>query len=117
MKKLLSTAIAASIFALSAQISAAPQWCTFTIDRVWTDASGGVLAFPKERGDHLLFCNLTQEHKGVKPQTCKSWNQLLTLATLTKKKVIIHYPDIAACESIPHYGTAPIPTYIMLDNP
>lgn len=117
MKTFTLSAIAL-IFLLNGAIAkAATQWCYFNIDYIWASANGAVFVLPKERGDHIQICNLNQPHHDISTTVCKAWFQTVTVASVTKKRVIIQYADTPSCAALPHYGNAPPPTYIMLENP
>ncbi len=91
-----------------------PQWCTWKVSAVWTNDGGSVLAYFKERGDHVAVCSLKGEFKGIPKETCKVWNQYLSVAVLTGKSVTVQYNNAPVCNLIPNYGNAPAPAYIML---
>jgi hypothetical protein len=98
---------------------AALQWCTGTISHSWVDAGGSFFVLPSWRGDHVRLCNvkatLSDAQVGsIDPATCKSWVALVLQAVATNKSMIIQYPDAPACNAIPHYHQAPLPSYVML---
>jgi hypothetical protein len=100
-----------------AQQANEPQWCNWKVSNVWTAVDGMLYAYFKERGDHIALCNLRAEWKGVPKEACRAWNQYLTVASLTKKVVVVHYTSAPACAAIPYYSNAPAPVYVMLTNP
>jgi hypothetical protein len=103
--------------ALLAQQSLGPQWCTWKVSAVWTSADSTLFALFKERGDHIALCNIRGDWKGLPKESCKAWNQYLSVALLTNKSVIVHYTSAPPCETIPHYSNAPAATYVMLYDP
>ena len=51
-------------------------------------------------------------------EVCKGWLSLSTAAQISKADVIVRYDDedTESCSTLPTYGNAPKPNYIMLDN-
>lgn len=117
MKKIKLFLVALLFLLNSVTANAATQWCYFNVDYIWTSANGSLFFYPKERGDHIQVCNIDQPYQGISTTVCKSWFQTLTVATAIKKRVIIQYNDAPACTSLPTYSSAPVPNYIMLENP
>jgi hypothetical protein len=114
-KKSFVAAVMACIGLLGSSAALAdPQWCTWKVSTVWTNDGGSVLALFKERGDHLAVCSLKGDFKGIPKETCKAWNQYLTVAVVTGKSVIVQYNNAPVCSQIPSYGNAPAPAYVML---
>ncbi len=105
--------------AFSTAAFAAPQWCTGTIAQLWIDAGGNVMAYPSWRADHVRICNVndsvtTSNGIPVTPTTCLGWAALLRSAIQNQKATIIYYNEAPTCSSLPTYGSAPVPYYVML---
>jgi hypothetical protein len=98
---------------------AAGQWCGGTISHSWVTWDGGLYVLPSWRGDHVRLCSVKATLSdayisGIDPATCKSWAALVLQAVATNKSMVIQYPEAPACNAIPHYHLAPLPSYVML---
>lgn len=113
-RSLLAAAIAASAMAFSSVLSAAPQWCLGTVDRVWVDHVGNVFTHPSWRNDHIRICNLRGNDTQTDTVTCSTWYSLLSQAVAENRPTTIYYVDIPSCAQIPTYTNAPIPYYVMM---
>ena len=120
MKTVLFGAIISALFAWGGSAEGAtPNWCNGTVTSVYTDSLGNVYVFGSYRGDYTQVCNVTSAWGAISPQTCVVWVSNLTTAVATKLPVIVFYADLGTntCATIPTYGNAPAPSYVMLRNP
>lgn len=100
---------------------AASQWCTNTISAAWVDWAGNLFVNPGWRGDHVRLCNVRTtlaDGTGVSidPTTCVSWLALVRQAMQGNKQTVIQYADAPACNAMPTYLSAPLPSYVMVNN-
>lgn len=104
------------LLAFSVNIKAEPNWFAGKITRLYA-SNGGVLVIRGSwRNEYATICSLEGEWKGVKVDTCKGWLSVATTAQISKSNVIVFYADVASCETIPAYDTAPSPSYVMLSD-
>jgi len=94
--------------------NAAPQWCGGTLDRIWVNNQGDVFVFPSWRQDHVRICNLKGLDGVTDAVTCSTWYSQMAQAVKDNRETIIQYSDIPSCATIPTYGNAPVPYYVML---
>ena len=88
--------------------------CYGTIKALYIDASGNVLIQPSFRNDWLQICNSVSAWNSIDPITCKSWTALATTLRVTQEQSVIYYASSTlACDTIPAYGAAPAPGYLM----
>lgn len=93
----------------------AGQWCEGTINNLWVNSSGDVLAVPSWRGDHIRFCNLKGLDGTTDAVTCSVWYASLSEALKSGRPTTVNYSfDSPVCSQIPTYGSSPIPYYIMI---
>jgi hypothetical protein len=111
--KRLSHGLITGILLIASSSIYASQWCSGVISHVWVAKGGETLIIGSWRGDHTQICNLSNEWKGVSPNTCRSWLGLAQHAHATQTPVILHY-YVPSCAGIPSYGHAPSPNYVML---
>ena len=92
------------------------HFCEGKIETVWTEGVGNVYIVGSWRKDHTQICNLTSTWNGVQRDVCKAWLSAAQLAYAEKFNVTVRYNDdnIKSCSTIPVYGAAPAPNYIML---
>ncbi|QGX41520.1 hypothetical protein [Permianibacter aggregans] len=110
MKKLVLFAL---LFVV-ARVNAAPQWCVGTLDLVWIDIHGNVFTRPSWRNDHIRICNLKGSDGVTDTVTCSSWYSQVAQAVKDNRQTTIQYSDIPSCATIPTYGNAPVPYYVMI---
>ncbi|WP_130107731.1 hypothetical protein [Iodobacter fluviatilis] len=95
---------------------AASHACTSKVSNLYINSSGFVTASFAFRSEFLAICNLNADWKGVSPITCAGWFSILKSAVTRQTDVVLHYLDIAACNTLPTYEGAPAPFYVMLVN-
>lgn len=95
---------------------AAPQWCTGTVKDLFIDADGGTAVWTSWRGSYVQVCNVNQTVGNVPPGTCMNWIALMRSAVQRGAQTTMYYPDAPACNTMPTYGAAPLPGYVMLSN-
>lgn len=100
----------------SSGVSAAPEWCYGTIKRAYLTSDGSLIIRGSWANDYTQICNLNAAWKGVSVGTCKGWLSLAMAAKLSSSNVIVYYLNISSCDAIPHYGLAPSPNYLMLNE-
>jgi hypothetical protein len=117
MRKMLAI-IASGVFltGLTGAISAAPQWCQGTMSNLFVSSDGTVYVLPSYRADYTRICNLNTETGGVSVVNCAAWLAMLRNAVQRQSTVLVYYGDVPACNSIPTYGAAPLPGYVMQMN-
>lgn len=111
------TAIAEDAPAISGygvQSASSSKWCKGNIKDVWVQNNGLAYIHGDWRGTHTTICSVTASWKGVKPETCAAWLGIAQQAYATQTGVILRYKNISSCKSIPIFGNAPAPDYIML---
>ena len=96
------------------QSASSSKWCKGNIKDVWVQNNGLAYIHGEWRGNHTTICSVTATWKGVKPETCAAWLGIAQQAHATQTGVVLRYKNISSCKSIPHYGQAPAPDYIML---
>ncbi|WP_114786525.1 hypothetical protein [Vibrio tetraodonis] len=106
MKKI----IALGLLFASSSVSAAYD-CTGTVNHVLVYADGSVNLHATYRNAYTYVCNLKNDWKGVSPQACKGMLSTLLTAQSTGKTINTYYKSYT-CETLPHYDSAPGPTYI-----
>jgi hypothetical protein len=94
--------------------SHATVWCTGNITRVYVASDGSIIINPSYNGSWAQICNVGQSWKGIDPMTCAYWFSIAKTAVSQNSQVILMYGDIDSCSTIPTYGEAPAPTYLML---
>jgi hypothetical protein len=104
-------ALSCSLFAQGVQ---AQQWCSSTVSQTWMWRDGGLYLLAGFRGDHLQVCNINETWKGITPATCASWQGMIRSAVARKTSMLFYYAEPTPCASIPTYGNAPSPSYIMM---
>jgi hypothetical protein len=113
-KRLSHSLITGILLIASSAIYAEQQWCSGVISHVWVDKVGATYITGSWRREHTQICNLSNEWKGVSPNTCRSWLGLAQHAHATQISVVLQYADVPSCKDIPYYGYAPSPNYVML---
>lgn len=102
------------LFIVSNTAYANGKWCSGKITNSYIEHTGNVYIIGSWRGDHTKVCNINTEWRGVTTETCKMWVSYIQVALISQSPVTMHYGDIESCGSIPSYGSAPKPSYIML---
>ena len=88
--------------------------CYGTISALYVDAASNVFIRPSFRDNWLQICNSLSAWNGIDPGTCKVWISLATTLRVTKEQAVIWYPnDAVVCNTLPTYGEAPAPGYLM----
>src|SRR5262245_59612918 len=95
---------------------AVQQWCMGTVSYVWVDSGGNLYFVGSWRGDHTIACNVNEPRVGVTPVNCMTWLAILQSAIKRASTVIVFYNEAPACSSLPTYGSAPTPGYVMNVN-
>jgi hypothetical protein len=92
-------------------------WCEGTIGGVFVTGDGSVQVSPSWRNDWVQVCSLEANYKGgVTPKVCSAWLASLLLANETQQRTTIRYDGQGSmtCATVPNYGGAPPPSYVML---
>lgn len=92
------------------------HFCNGKIKTVWIEGNGNVYIVGTWRNGHTKICNVVSEWKYVNPESCKTWVATAQLAYASKADITIRYHRASAqsCSTIPTYGDAPAPNYLML---
>lgn len=101
-------------FAARAEI----PYCEGLIQKVYVSNVGDVVALPSWRNDWIVYCNLNAPRGSVSPTTCALWAATLLLAYRTQKSTITSYwdnPTAKTCATMATYGSADVPTYVMVN--
>ena len=110
----LKKALTISLLCTSFASVAGPQWCVGTLDLVWIDIHGNVFTRPSWRNDHIRICNLKGTDGVTDTVTCSTWYSQIAQAVKDNRQTTIQYSDIPSCATIPTYGNAPVPYYVMI---
>lgn len=113
-KTLLPSFISILLSLTSLNAIAKDVWCNGAIINVWVQSDGSAFIHGDWRGAHTMICSVNASWKGVSSEVCKTWLGIAQQAHATQKPVIVRYSNVSSCKSIPHYGNAPSPEYIML---
>lgn len=89
-------------------------FCRGAVTGVYVDNYGGVLIAGGFSPNWIQICNVTTSWKGVAPETCESWVALATTLQVTQQLATLRYADGVTCDSLPAYGGAPAPHYVMI---
>ncbi len=116
MKMLAKAVLTLALGITTAYASADQVWCSGKVSNLWVSSDGTVFVLPSWRGDHIGFCNLSRDVGSISAKTCASWYGLLAIAVSNKADTTIFYPDAPSCSTMPTYGSAPSPYYVMLVN-
>lgn len=112
------SAMAATILAFAPLTARADAYCSAIVTLAYTDAGGHVTIYAPWRGGWTTLCNLNSAWKGVEPSTCFGWFSVVNTAVVNGKNIKLFYADAQAnCATMPTYGDAPAPAYVMLMNP
>jgi hypothetical protein len=107
--------MAVTILALAPLTARAEAYCTAIVTQAYTDASGHVTIYAPWRNDWTTLCNLNSPWKGVEPATCFGWFSVVNTAIVNGKSIKLFYADAQTnCATMPTYGYAPAPGYVML---
>ena len=112
MKKL--TLLVAATVALSVPQATLANDCVGTLNISYMTRNGDVLVRGTWRNDITQICNLKTEWKGITPDICAGWKAMLDAAVTLGRTVSIYYSPDVNCATIPYYGDAPSPYYVML---
>lgn len=116
MKKIQKHILALVLLLCSTVTMAAAQWCSGKLTDLWMDKNGVAFVFTSWRNQYVQVCNINQTVDGVTPANCATWISLIRNAVTNNADTIIYYADAPSCASVPIYGAAPIPYYVMLRN-
>ncbi|MEO9599791.1 hypothetical protein [Parasphingorhabdus sp.] len=115
MKKSILTALAAGVLILPSSANA-NAFCSGTVTHTLTYVNGGVMIRSTWRNNWTQICNVKEEWKGVTPEVCYIWFSHASSAVTENKPLTVHYLglDQAECATMPTYGGAPAPYYVLL---
>ena len=113
MRKLALSMAAIAALGIS-QPASAEAWCNGTVSASWVDVNGNFFIAGSWRGTHTQMCNVKTECKGVTPDVCATWMAKLDAAVSLGRSVVVNYPVVTDCATLPTYSAAPSPTYVML---
>lgn len=112
--------LAAALLLLSASVASAQtaQYCGGKVSYLYVTKLGDVVVNAAVVGNYVQVCNINADWKGVSPVTCMGWVSLLRSAVSRNSDTLFNYIDAAvtSCASVPSYGSAPAPYYVMLIN-
>lgn len=111
-----SMAVGAVLAGLTCGAQSAQQWCSGTLSYLFVDTSGAVYVNNSWRGDYVILCNVNGTWAGIPTTTCLAWLSLARNALQRASYVTFYYSDAPACNAMPTYGSAPVPSYIMMNN-
>ncbi|WP_158703071.1 hypothetical protein [Allosphingosinicella vermicomposti] len=114
MKKFLKHMVGIACLSLATP-AAAEVYCSGYVRSAFTDGGGNVVVSPEWHPDWLQICNLNESWKGISPQICWSWFSQIQNGMANNQTNYFYYalPSQTACNSLPTYGQAPAPGYIM----
>jgi hypothetical protein len=98
---------------LATPVFAAQIWCTGTLVAVYIDNNGGVFLRGAWHQNYQQICQINQTWKGIAPETCAFWAGLMATSKTHDKTVIVSYDTTYTCASLPNYGDAIAPIYVM----
>ncbi len=104
------------VLGLTSGVAQAQQWCGTKVSNLFIDSAGLVNVNLAIRGDYVAFCNINVAWKNISPTQCASWISLVRSGVSRKANMIFYYNEATPCTQIPHYGNAPAPGYIMLQD-
>lgn len=112
MKKIVSLGLCL----LSFQISAAENiWCSGKLGGVYINSSGEVTIKGSWNPTWTSICNIKNPSSGVDVTTCSLWASYAATAVKDKLDVMLMYSSTTyQCNTLPSYGSTPIPYYFML---
>jgi hypothetical protein len=115
----LAMLLGAATSTIPTSANAAQQWCAGTVANLYLSSDGTVLVWTSWRNDYLKICNVNDPvpssvNTSVTPTVCMSWLSLLRTAIQSQRQVTTYYGEAPACASLPTYGGAPVPDYVML---
>lgn len=90
--------------ALSAAIN-----CQGEATHSYISSSGALVVRTTYRGDYTNMCNVNGD-----PIVCSLWTSIITSSITNDTPIIVRYGDIVSCDSIPTYGAAPKPQYVVI---
>jgi len=95
--------------------NATPLYCAGKIASVYIDANGNVNIKGTWRNSWTTICN-TKDDDTV---TCSLWASYAASAVKNNLSVTVNYhvSDGSSCATLPKYGNAPKPAYVMIHNP
>lgn len=108
-------AVAALLLVMLPANAGAWVTCVGKVRDYQVGASGLVqVSSPNLWGDEQgrAICSVGEHWKGVHPETCKAWLQILSTARNGDSNIKIQYGDGPACNQIPTWGTASAPNMI-----
>jgi len=96
--------------------ASATAWCSGPITNTLTYSNGTVMILSSWRSGWTQICNVKEEWKGVAPEVCYVWFSHVSSAITEDKSMTVYYTGIqqSECATMPTYGGAPAPAYVML---
>jgi hypothetical protein len=114
MKKYL---IGIALSVACASPSYATSYCHGKVNNVFVDSSGHVIFKGDWLGNYTEACALDGSWNNISASTCSAWFAILESADDKQETVLIEYTGSTyTCSTLPTYGSAPAPGYIMLDQ-
>ena len=104
------------VLTLPQSAHASAVYCYGQVERLYVSRASSVVALMSYRRDYTQVCQLNNSWKGVPVETSKSWFAMLQSSYVAKSNMIIQYDDltVTSCDTIPTYGSAAAPGYIMV---
>jgi len=117
MKQLLIPAVALAL-SVCGQAHADSIYCTGSVANVLLYGDGYLMITASYRGDYTTLCSVQQTRNGIDPTTCWGWYSVAMTAKKEAKSVTINYndPSAVSCSTLPTYGAAPAPVYVMINQ-
>ncbi|KZN52387.1 hypothetical protein [Pseudoalteromonas luteoviolacea] len=107
--------ILAAAFLISGSVSAAPLYCSGKVAGVYIQSNGDVNINGAWRNTWTTICNTNNSDTVM----CSLWASYAATAVKENLKVTVHYnvSDGSSCSTLPTYGSAPKPSYLLIHNP
>lgn len=99
------------IFCISYSANAASISCEGKLTGVYISKDGDVIVHASWRNDWTRICNVNAE--GMQ-STCPLWASYAATAFQNQLNVRMVYGNIARCDQVPTYNTAPTPEFFLL---
>ena len=114
--RIVFSALACAAALASATPAFSYAYCQGMIRETFTDHEGSVYIFGDWRQSYTKICNLNNTWDGIPTQTCFAWFSLVNSSISYAKPVILYYPNLNSCSTIPDYASSPAPYYVMYEK-
>lgn len=96
------------------QPAAANFACNGTVSTSYVTYVGGVFLSSSWRGDYTQICNISETWNNIPPEVCATWIAKVDAAVSLQRTMTVYYAGTGDCSTLPTYGGAPGPIYVML---